>query len=96
MSGTHAPDLFPAPSPPPSTISPTVWPGVSPTSTAALQRVLKDNHQKWHIFFNDKGFHKYVALGDVEPRSLAEDYGSVSAMLHIMPLQSGLSVPRKL
>jgi hypothetical protein len=50
--------LFPDPSPPPSTLSPTTWPGISPEATAVLRRVLKDNHERFHIFFNEKGFHK--------------------------------------
>lgn len=53
--------LFPNPSSPPSTLSPYHWPGVSPESTQALRDVLKDNHERWHIFFNDKGFHNHTA-----------------------------------
>lgn len=56
-------ELFPAPSVLPlSKIGPSVWPGISPESTASLQAVLKDNHEKWHIFINERGFHKYVAV----------------------------------
>jgi hypothetical protein len=50
--------LFPTPSLPPSTLAPYHWPGISPESTQALKDVLKDNHERWHIFFNDKGYHK--------------------------------------
>jgi hypothetical protein len=58
---TSTDDLFPVPSSPPSTLIPIHWPGISPESTAALREVLKDNHERWHAFFNDHGFHKYVA-----------------------------------
>ncbi|KAJ7578005.1 hypothetical protein C8J56DRAFT_836198, partial [Mycena floridula] len=59
MPGTI--DLFPPPCViPPSRISPSVWPGVSTESTAALQGVLKENHEKWNIFFNDRGFHNHI------------------------------------
>lgn len=43
--------------------------GVTYQSSEALVKLLKDNHVKWHIFFNDKGFHKYVLLvptGDID------------------------------
>ena len=53
--------LFPVPSPAaPSPQAPGRLPGVTPESTAALRRTLKENHTKWHIFFNDKRFHKSV------------------------------------
>ena len=52
--------IFPVPSPAPSPQAPGRFPGITPTSTAALRRVLKENHVKWHIFFNDKRFHKCV------------------------------------
>ena len=51
--------LYPAPSPSPSVQAPRRLPGSTPESTSTLIKVLKDNHVKWHIFFNDKGFHKY-------------------------------------
>ncbi|KAJ7599286.1 hypothetical protein C8J56DRAFT_1040180 [Mycena floridula] len=55
-------ELFPAPSVLPlSKIGPSVWPGISPESTASLQAVLKDNHEKWHIFINEIGFHNHTA-----------------------------------
>lgn len=51
-------ELFPAPSSPDSKYVPS-WTGFNPESTATLTKVLEDNHKRWHIFFNDKGFHKY-------------------------------------
>lgn len=53
--------LFPAPSPSPSKLSPTVWPGNSQESTTVLQKCLKENHEKFHIFFNDQGFHNHTS-----------------------------------
>ncbi|KAG6908240.1 hypothetical protein DXG01_005633 [Tephrocybe rancida] len=58
-------DLFPVPSSPPSTLVPKRWPGISLESTATLREVLKDNHERWHIFFNDSGYHKYAFLGTI-------------------------------
>jgi hypothetical protein len=37
-------------------------PGPTSASARALLSVLKHNRQTHHIFFNDKGFHKYVHL----------------------------------
>ncbi|KAF8915039.1 hypothetical protein CPB85DRAFT_1218283 [Mucidula mucida] len=54
-------DLFPAPSQPPSLHSPSRLPGAGIASTKALLDVLKDNHEKWHIFFNDMRFHNHVS-----------------------------------
>ncbi|TFK19240.1 hypothetical protein FA15DRAFT_674620 [Coprinopsis marcescibilis] len=52
--------LFPVPSPPPSRLAPPHWPGVSPESTKALLTALKDNHERWHIFINEKHFHNHA------------------------------------
>lgn len=59
---THPPldRLFHAPPLPPSVLSPRTFPGIDQASTEALIRTLADNHVRWHIFFNYKGFHKYV------------------------------------
>ena len=35
-------------------------PGPTSASARALLSVLKHNYQTYHIFFNDRGFHKYV------------------------------------
>jgi hypothetical protein len=59
---TSTDDLFPVPSSPPATLIPVHWPGINPESITALREVLKDNHERWHAFFNDQGFHKYVAV----------------------------------
>ena len=54
-----AESLFPVPTRfPPSVLSPHTLPGVSPEADQALLEVLKHNHQNYHIFFNDRGFHK--------------------------------------
>lgn len=55
-------ELFPAPSLPPSRLSPQRLPGANLESLAALQDVLKDNHQRHHIFLNNMRFHKYACL----------------------------------
>ncbi|KAG6844831.1 hypothetical protein H0H93_016339, partial [Arthromyces matolae] len=44
-------DLFPAPSTSRSKLTPRSWPGITPESTATLQRIIKDSHEKWHVFF---------------------------------------------
>ena len=57
-------DLFPTPiqTPRPSSqnnpLIPRTWPGVSPSSTTTLQSILSDNHKRWHVFLNDRQFHK--------------------------------------
>ncbi|KIN98822.1 hypothetical protein M404DRAFT_156599 [Pisolithus tinctorius Marx 270] len=52
--------LFPVPTLPPSSLSPQRFPGTSVESVAALQDVLKDNHKRWHIFFNHRKFHNHI------------------------------------
>ncbi|KAG2131324.1 hypothetical protein DEU56DRAFT_455247 [Suillus clintonianus] len=52
--------LFPSPSSPPSVLSPPRYPGISPEAVAALTYVLKDNHTKYHIFFNNIKFHNHI------------------------------------
>ncbi|KAF9235884.1 hypothetical protein BU15DRAFT_28865, partial [Melanogaster broomeanus] len=72
--------LFPVPTHPPSTLSPQRLPGSNLDSLAALQHVLKDNHNRSHIFFNRTRFHNHVthralatyALGG--SASLIKDY----------------------
>ena len=51
-------DRFPVPSP--HKLYSGFWPGISAGSTEALRSILKDNHERWHVFFNDHGFHKSV------------------------------------
>ncbi|KAI0667401.1 hypothetical protein C8Q78DRAFT_982173 [Trametes maxima] len=53
--------LFPLPSAPPSLYAPARLPGVTHVSGTALADVLKDNHVKWHAFFNDRGFHNHAS-----------------------------------
>lgn len=50
--------LYTTPSHSPSAQAPTRFSGVTPESTATLLETLRDNHVKWHIFFNEKGYHK--------------------------------------
>ncbi|KAI0739632.1 hypothetical protein C8Q80DRAFT_1222030 [Daedaleopsis nitida] len=53
--------LFPVPAPSPSPQAPGRFPGITPDSTVALQSTLRENHTKWHIFFNDKRFHNHAS-----------------------------------
>lgn len=41
--------------------------GWTDASTKAVLELLKDNHQKWHIFLNDRLFHKYVHTNSHHP-----------------------------
>ena len=51
--------LFPTPPPaPPSAVAPGRHPGWTDESTKAVLDLLKDNHKKWHIYFNNLKFHK--------------------------------------
>lgn len=54
--------LFPTPTEPPSRTSPARWAGITPNSVGVLKKVLKDNYQRWHIFFNDLGYEKCIYL----------------------------------
>ena len=36
--------------------------GWTDESTDQVRELLRDNHRRWHIFFNDKLFHKFVLL----------------------------------
>ncbi|KAI0667411.1 hypothetical protein C8Q78DRAFT_982136 [Trametes maxima] len=53
--------LYPIPTHAPSPQAPRRLPGVTPQSTTALQKTLRDNHIKWHIFFNEKHFHNHAS-----------------------------------
>ncbi|KAF8998406.1 hypothetical protein BDQ17DRAFT_1428492 [Cyathus striatus] len=54
--------LFPPPSIAPfSQLSAVNWPGATAESTEALLEVLKDNHERWHVFFTKKKYHSHVA-----------------------------------
>ncbi|EAU83612.2 hypothetical protein CC1G_07985 [Coprinopsis cinerea okayama7 len=59
-------DLFPPPSTPvsqlPNLRSVLEHPkGQTEASTTSLLEILKDNHARWHIFFNDASFHNHTA-----------------------------------
>ncbi|KIK04430.1 hypothetical protein K443DRAFT_93183 [Laccaria amethystina LaAM-08-1] len=63
MSKLDAFELFPAPSHlyKGGLLPPRFWPGQTPASIATLRQILKDNHEKWHIYFNTRGFHNHAA-----------------------------------
>lgn len=52
--------LFPLPATSLQPLAPVLTPGQSADSAEALVEILKENHKRFHIFFNDRGFHKYV------------------------------------
>ncbi|KAG8689628.1 hypothetical protein FRC09_012341, partial [Ceratobasidium sp. 395] len=55
--------LFPAPtfdSVFTSPSAPTPNAGITPESTATLQRLLKENHRRFHVFFNHQQFHNHL------------------------------------
>ncbi|KAG1860779.1 hypothetical protein F4604DRAFT_1126059 [Suillus subluteus] len=52
--------LFPAPSPPPTVLCPQRLPGCDLESLKALQHVLIDNHNRYHIFFNHIKFNSHI------------------------------------
>ncbi|KAF9555920.1 hypothetical protein CPC08DRAFT_765575 [Agrocybe pediades] len=52
--------FFPSPTRQVSSENSFSFPDVTPASTAAIQRILKDNHLRHHVFFNDKGFHNHI------------------------------------
>ncbi|KAJ8595539.1 hypothetical protein M405DRAFT_338266 [Rhizopogon salebrosus TDB-379] len=58
--GTELDALFPIPSFPPTVLCPQRYAGTSPEAVVALRYVLKDNHTKYHIFFNDLKFHNHI------------------------------------
>jgi len=50
--------LIPIPVTPNIPFAPTPWPGCTPESAKAVAELLRENHVKYHCFFNDDGFHK--------------------------------------
>jgi hypothetical protein len=50
--------LFPPPVQTGTKLSPSQNPGVREDAANTLARLLKDNHDRHHIFFNERGFHK--------------------------------------
>ncbi|KAF8622031.1 hypothetical protein AX15_007318 [Amanita polypyramis BW_CC] len=45
-------ELFPAPRPERTSLAPAMWPGVDPESAETVANILKDQHEKWHCYFN--------------------------------------------
>ncbi|KAF9269878.1 hypothetical protein L218DRAFT_913739 [Marasmius fiardii PR-910] len=54
-------DLWPEPSLPPSPTSPNRFPGANHESTETLRDVLRLNHEKWHIFYDELGRHNHIS-----------------------------------
>ncbi|KAE9399698.1 hypothetical protein BT96DRAFT_1019364 [Gymnopus androsaceus JB14] len=55
-------DFFPPPSTiPVSVLSPTRWAGATPDSQLTLQKLLQENHDELHIFYNELRFHNHIS-----------------------------------
>lgn len=52
--------LFPLPTTIDSDVAPALHPGASIASAKTLTALLKDDYDRHHIFFDEKGLHKYV------------------------------------
>ncbi|KAI5121366.1 hypothetical protein M0805_001179 [Coniferiporia weirii] len=66
MSFTTPHSILDALFPPPTrssdnALTPVLSPGHSPASADALLELLKSNHEQFHVFFNEKGFHNHIA-----------------------------------
>lgn len=59
-------------------------PGPTAASSQALLSVLLHNRENNHIFFNDKGFHKYVGFSDVHDLAL-RSHKILSSNIKVMP-----------
>ena len=84
--------LFPTPSPSPTGIAPSRFPGYDCRTTETLLELLKDNHKRWHIFFNDMGFHKSVAFAVLQ-FTFTYSQHVMLAILLIICFRSTLWVP---
>lgn len=54
--------LFPLTVDKPRDSIPFPYPRASAESARTLVKLLKENHEQFHIFFNDRGFHKCVTM----------------------------------
>lgn len=54
-------ELFPVPSTPTHYTEFRRLPGATSESTKVLRKLLLENHEKWHIMFNDEGFHNHIS-----------------------------------
>ncbi|KAK0234931.1 hypothetical protein EDD85DRAFT_841103 [Armillaria nabsnona] len=53
-------EWFPPPTILPFESTPNIVPGIDAESTLSLQNILRDNHEKWHVFFNNIRFHNHI------------------------------------
>ncbi|EPQ53297.1 hypothetical protein GLOTRDRAFT_140143 [Gloeophyllum trabeum ATCC 11539] len=60
MTGETKDNLFVAVRAAPTPLCPTRWPGADHEAETTLLRTLKDNREKWHVYFNDKRFHNHA------------------------------------
>lgn len=82
--------LFPSAVDKPRESIPFPYPRASAESAQTLVKLLKQNHEQFHIFFNDKGFHKCVTIVIIP---YATDLASLSVILAIICLPSTPSEP---
>lgn len=54
--------LFPLPTTIYADVAPARHPGASIASAKTLMELLKDDYDRHHIFFDEKGLHKYVVI----------------------------------
>ncbi|KZT20020.1 hypothetical protein NEOLEDRAFT_1158829 [Neolentinus lepideus HHB14362 ss-1] len=60
MTGESKDNLYTSIGSAPSPLCPQRWPGSDHEAEKTLLWTLKDNHEKWHTFFNDEGFHNHA------------------------------------
>ncbi|TFK51605.1 hypothetical protein OE88DRAFT_1567261 [Heliocybe sulcata] len=60
MTGESKNNLYASLGPAPTPLCPQRWPGADHEAEKTLLWSLKDNHEKWHLYFNDKGFHNHA------------------------------------
>ncbi|KAG8759077.1 hypothetical protein FRC14_006699 [Serendipita sp. 396] len=53
--------IIPTPATPKAPLAPGLWPGATASSAKEVARLLRENHVKFHCFFNDEGFHNHLA-----------------------------------
>ncbi|KAF9259180.1 hypothetical protein L218DRAFT_1004149 [Marasmius fiardii PR-910] len=61
MSSRELIDLWPEPSLPPSQTSPGRLAGANHESTETLRSLLRENHERWHIYYDKLGRHNHIS-----------------------------------
>ncbi|KAG6897937.1 hypothetical protein C0992_008685 [Termitomyces sp. T32_za158] len=92
-------NLFPAPSPARSKLTPRTWAGITPESTANVQSLIKESHERWHVFFiRNYRAHNHVIHCALTSWALGADTEIIQAGydLRCQPLESRFSSPQKI